>query len=262
MRSWNEQSKPQTIIIALHGIGGAARDFGRLGRALPQESRRTALYALNLRGLGYDSDAEARGDIADSKLWLRDLEEFHRVLAAKYPSAKMVWLGESMGGIVALHTVANGVARPDKLILASPVTSLKTVPAWQRAALVLASSTVPRARIALEELAGGDFQATEGTTHFAQSQKNPWYVERFTLRFMRSLARMADQMPAKAAASTAPVLILQGGRDFLSPPEDGRNFAKQFRTPVERKVFPQSRHLLFYDKEKNEVITEILRWLD
>lgn len=261
VRAWNVQRQPETVIIALHGMGGAARDFGLLGRALPAQSPATALYALNLRGLGYDSEASSRGDIEDTELWLRDLEEFHQVLALKFPQAKMIWLGESMGGIIALHAAERGRKTPDQLIIASPVTSLRSVPLWQRAALTLSAGVIPRARISLETLTGGDFQATSGTSHFSQSESNPYYVKRFTLRFIRSVARMAAQMPDKARRTEVSALILQGGRDFLSPREEGRAFAGQFPRDTVLTVFPKSHHLLFYDVEKAEVIAEILRRL-
>lgn len=261
VRSWNTQSQPETVVIALHGIAGAARDFGRLGRALRSQSPRTALYALNMRGLGYDSVASQRGDIESRHLWLRDLKEFHHTLASQFPEARFIWLGESMGGLIAQHAVAAAGPVPDGLVLTSPVTSLKSAARWQRIALALTSNILPKARVSLEDLAGGDFAATADTSHFAQSERNPYYISRFTLRFLEALAQMAHQMSAKARETAIPVLILQGGRDFLSPPADGKEFAKQFQGPVRHRIYANSRHLLFYDEEKEKVVAEILNWI-
>jgi alpha-beta hydrolase superfamily lysophospholipase len=264
LRHWNLQQNPDIVIIALHGLAGAARDFNNLAEALPTQSPGTTLYALNLRGLGYDDDAAARGDIRDSKLWLRDLEELHDALSQRHPEARFVWLGESMGGLIALHTATRGIQKPDGIILASPVVNVNSIPPWQRFALTLASKMAPCARLSLETVAGGDFHATDDSQHFEQSETNVYYIERFTLRFLNTLATMAGQMPQQARQTdpALPVLILQGGQDFLSPPKVGRQFATLFPSSTRHQTFSKSHHLLFYDQDRSQVVSEVLRWVN
>ena len=260
LRHWNLQSDPQTILIGLHGIEGAARDFGNLGKSLSQQSPTTTLYALNLRGSGYDPSPQDRGNIKSPALWQRDLLELHQQLKKRHPKARTIWIGESMGALITLHTVANSSTPPDGLVLVSPVVSLDTIPAWQIISLRLAAFLAPGARISLEALAGGSFQATTKSNHFDQSQTNPYHVERYTLRYLATLAKLSQTMTQQATKAELPVLVLHGGKDFLSNDLQIQEFTNAFARSPKRHKFPSSHHLLFYDKQKKEVISSILNW--
>ena len=97
IQHWNLQEEPKTILIALHGLEGAARDFRNLGESLIQQAPLTSLYALNQRGGGYDSVVQRQGDIANPELWFQDLRDLDRALRNKHPNAKVIWIGESLG---------------------------------------------------------------------------------------------------------------------------------------------------------------------
>ncbi|WP_411846013.1 alpha/beta fold hydrolase [Roseibacillus persicicus] len=262
LRHWNLQSRPQTVLIGLHGIEGAASDYGNLGKTLPQQSPRTTLYALNLRGAGYDEDLPRQGDIGKARLWIRDLVELDAGLRARHPEARIVWVGESMGALIALKAAAQSEAPPNGLVLVSPVVSLDSIPGWQLGLLRLAARLTPWARVSLETLAGGSFQATTSSNHFSQSETNPYHVESYTLRFLNELAQLSEESPRHADKVTAPTLILHGGKDFLSNPRQISNFANDFSPPATLLNFPQSHHLLFYDKERDAVVSELLDWVN
>lgn len=260
LRHWNLRARPATVIIALHGIEGAGRDFKNLGKALPSQAPGTTLYALNLRGGGYDPTAKERGNIASPQLWQQDLRELHGALRQRHPHARFLWLGESMGSLIALHTAAATSSPPEGLVLASPVVSLDVIPAWQFRALKTAAFVAPSARVSLESLAGGSFRATTSSDHFDQSAGNPYHVGRYTLRYLKTLATLAQEMPNKALETKVPILMLAGQKDFLIQPQQLRRFAERFPTTPQVRFFKDSHHLLFYDKEKAEVISSVLTW--
>lgn len=265
LEHWNLQARPERVIIALHGIGGAARDFKNLGRALATESPGTSLYALNLRSNGYDPDPRDRGDITDRKLWMRDLQELHRALRERHPGAEFTWLGESMGSLIVLHAAAENAESIEGLAgiaLSSPVISIEAIPRGQRALLRLAARLLPRYRFSLARLAGGEFQATTDSEHFAQSKKNDYEIERYTLRYLSTLADLAEEMPTKAHQTEEATLLLHGGKDFLSSQKEIAHFCENFSNPPILREFSHSHHLLFFDKQKNEVVASLLRWMD
>ncbi|MBK1834526.1 alpha/beta hydrolase [Roseibacillus ishigakijimensis] len=262
LQHWNRQARPETVLLALHGIEGAARDFGNLGRALPEQAPRTTLYALNQRGAGYDADWAHQGDIANRQLWQRDLRELHTALRQRHPDARLVWVGESMGSLVMLQALAEGVPEaPEGLVLVSPVVSLGALPRWQVALLRVAATLAPGARVSLAALAGGSFQATTHSDHFAQSEGNPYHVESYTLRYLATLAHLAEEAPRHAREVPGPTLILHGGQDFLTSTGDMERFRAAFPQRPDYQLFPQSHHLLFYDKERKDVIAKLLLWL-
>ena len=261
VQHWNLQAQPKTIILALHGIEGAAQDFKNLGKALSTQSPQTTLYALNLRGGGYDPTPQDRGNISSANLWKRDLLEFHRTLKKLHPKAQFTWLGESMGSLIAMNTVSETSNPPDKLILVSPVVSLNFIPPWQVASLKTASFLVPGLRVSLEALSGGSFQATSNSDHFTQNKTNPYYLDRYSLRYLRSIASLSEQMKQAATKTTLPTLILYGGKDFLTNETEIQEFTAAFPKKPSLHQFHASRHLLFFDKQKNEVIDTILKWV-
>lgn len=260
LRHWNRQAKPETVIIALHGIEGAARDFGNLGKTLATQAPKTTLFALNLRGNGYDPVARDRGDVASARLWQQDLLELDSGLRQRHPEARVVWLGESMGSLIAAHTVAEAERPPDGLILVSPVVSLESIPAWQVKSLKLAAFLAPRARVSLETLAGGSFQATTQSDHFQQSAGNAYHVGRYSLRYLRGLARLSQAMEKTAPRIRLPTLILHGGKDFLTNKNQVSRFANSFARRPDVHEFEDSHHLLFYDKQRSAVVSRILKW--
>ena len=61
-----------------------------------------------------------------------------------------------------------------------------------------------------------------------------------------------------------PVLILHGGHDIFSNPGDIEGFAKRFppAASVQRRYYPDSYHLLFYDHERDQVLADVTKWLE
>lgn len=261
LRHWNLQPKPRNVLIALHGLEGAARDYRDLGKALSKEAPNTTLYALNLRGAGYDPSQEGRGDIRSAELWKRDLLELHQSIRKRHPEARLFWIGESMGSQIVLHTASDSLEEPHGLILVSPVVSLEAIPSWQVASLRLASFFAPEARVTLKSLAGGAFQATTNSNHFDQSETNPYHVESYTLRYLSTLAALSQSMAQKAAQVRTPTLVLHGGKDFLTNETHISKFATTFLKPPTVLEFTNSHHLLFYDKQRKEVVSRILAWI-
>lgn len=268
--SWAPEKKSiSTVLIGFHGISGAADDYKNLANALQKESPNIAVYAPNLRGQGRDPIQSRRGDLAHPHTWFRDAHTFTRLVRERHPEARIIWCGESMGSLIALHaTVSKENQSPpcDALILSSPVVHIspeKLSPA-KRFGLRVVATLFPKARVSLEGISGAEqTKVTNDTIHQEQVNHNDWHVPRFTLRLLRHLERLISEMPAQASKTELPVLLLHGGRDVFSHPEDIVRFEKNFpgTTTVQRQYYPQSYHLLFYDDAREHIFSDISRWL-
>lgn len=271
-RKWvSTREQPDTVVIALHGFCGAAIDYENLAHHLLAEQPRTALYAYEVRGQGKDPDKKRRGDIDDPENWSRDLHAFTDLVRSEHPDARIVWFGESMGALIVSETydkaVANGGKPPcDAIGLSSPVVKIRDdFPTWKKELVRGISKVAPRARVSLEALSGGEpVQMTEDTVHSEQSETNSWHIDKHTLRLLVSLGDMIEEMPDNASAFQVPTLILHGGQDFFTPPNDVRAFVSAIPedTPVTREFYPQGHHLLMYDTVKDEVVADIAGWLE
>ena len=268
-KRWLPNGDAKLVIIGFHGIAGASDDLTNLGEHLRKHLPGTAVYAPDTRGQGNDPQVSRRGDIHHAEEWYKDAYTFNRLVRTRHPEARVVWLGESMGSLIALHAAARaggGKAPPcDALILSSPITAIRRdVPRWRVRLLDFGAALFPRYRVSLEGLSGQEnVRVTSETVHEEQAQTNPWHVPEFTLRLLKTLERLIRTMPAEAPAISTPVLILHGGKDVFSDPVDVEAFADRFppAARVARRYYPESHHLLFYDHERGRVLADVTRWL-
>lgn len=270
LQTWAvKPGQPQRgIVIAVHGLSGASSDFWLLGERMPQ--RGYMVYAYNLRGQGKDPSLESRGDIESAKEWLRDLETFHRLVKRKHPKTPVFWYGESLGSLICLHTAANRLndrLDPDGIILASPVAGLKvTVSSFQRWLLDTAAKLTPRTRFSLGELAGVDesqIQVTSETTHGGQMATTEHHISHFTVRLLCEVGRLLDQNPNAAHRLRMPVLFLASPNDILSSPDQVQSLFSEVRSPKKKLLwYTRSYHLLLHDKQREEVVRDLTRWLE
>lgn len=271
-RKWDRKGvQPDTVLIGLHGFSGASIDYENLATYLVKHQPKTAVYAYEIRGQGRDPLKERRGDIDDPANWSTDLLAFTDLVKKENPDARIVWFGESMGSLILSQTyndaVADGGVAPcDAIGVTSPVVKIRDdFPTWKKELVRGISKIAPGARVSLEALSGGEpVQMTEDTVHSEQSETNSWHVDTHTLRLLVSLGDMIEEMPECASHYQVPTLVLHGGNDFFTSPDDVKSFTGRIpeSTDVTRKFYPDGHHLLMYDKVKDEVIADVAKWLN
>ncbi len=271
-RKWARKNvEPDTVLVALHGFSGASIDYENLAKHLLKEQPESAVYAYEVRGQGRDPKKDRRGDIDDPENWSVDLLTFTALVRDMHPDARIVWFGESMGGLILSHTyheqIEQGLKPPcDAIAISSPVVKIRDdFPAWKKELVRGVSKVAPRARISLETLSGGEeVPMTADSVHSEQSETNSWHIEKHTLRLLVALAEMIEQMPEYAADFEVPTLVLHGGKDFFTNADDVKDFVGHIpeTTPHRRLYYPEGHHLLMYDDVKDEVVEDIAGWLD
>lgn len=267
-RKWISRDVEQdVVVIGIHGFCGASIDYANLGSYLLGNQPKTGLYAYEVRGQGSDPIQARRGDIGDPSDWYRDLFAFTQLVREQHPGVKVVWFGESMGALIASHAWREApVSDPpcDGLVLSSPIVRFRDdIPAWTPGLIQIAATTLPLARVSLDMLVGGDdVQMTQTTTHSAQARKNPYDIDKHTLRLLAALGRHIDGMNDCAATFRAPVLVLHGGKDYFNNDSDMRGFVARIPEGVSRTYhsYPQAYHLLMYDERREVVFRDIARW--
>lgn len=261
--------KARAVVITIHGLSGAALDFWMLRDAWPQEG--VAVYGLELRGQGNDPDKRKQGDIASAGIWQQDLLAFHRLVKERHSGVPVFWYAESLGTLIALHTVTDLMPdsdeHPSGLIFSSPAAGLRLRPEGIKATvLYTAIAIMPWKKVNLERLGGVDdknIRVTHDTTHGAQMAVTSHYVSHFTLRLLREVDTMMRNAPQSAARLQVPVLVLASPKDVIASEQQIQDLFDQIASRDKTlRWYRQSYHLLLHDKQREEVLADATNWLD
>jgi len=259
---------PKTVIIGVHGISGHAGDYANLGEYLLKESQDTVVFAPETRGQGMDPVKSRRGDVIHVEDWYKDLYTFTGLVRKRYPKAKIVWFGESMGSLIVMHAYnhpPHGEKKPDALVISSPIVDVASkLPGWRYTAARTLAALLPKLRISLETLAQEDHPVvTADDIHEEQAAKNPWYIKRYTLRLLLALSQMADGLPDQAEQVACPVLVLHGGKDIFTSDASVKKWFGHFPDPKKKELrfYPGSYHLLMYDHARDQIFKDVSDWL-
>jgi len=207
--TWSNSSDPKTVIIAVHGINGAASDYTNLVNYLLHHQENLTIYAPETRGQGNDLNQKRRGDIYRKEEWFKDLDNFSNFIKSQHPYSEIIWCGESMGSLIITHCYAQKTYfKPDRVILLAPVVSLKPhLPMWKYKLANLISNLLPQYRVSLSLLAGDQaVKVTQSSdNHEEQASTNSYYIEKFTLRLLSNLGDLIMNMNACASNMDCPV---------------------------------------------------------
>ncbi|MBX9638919.1 MAG: lysophospholipase, partial [Mycobacteriaceae bacterium] len=176
------------------------------------------------------------------------------------PGLKSVVLGHSMGGGIVF---AYGVERPDNydlMVLSGPA-----VAAQDQVAPLLAfvakglGAVVPG--LAVQDL---DVNAISRDPEVVAAYRNDplVYHGKAPAGIARALIQVGQTMPQRAPALTAPLLVVQGSEDRLTPVEGSRRLVECVGSAdVELKVYPGLYHEVFNEPERSQVLDDVVAWI-
>lgn len=258
---WESVAETRAHVLCIHGLSGAAADFGPLGRRLSAQG--LTVWAVNLRGQGNDPDQTRRGHFLDPREWRADLAAFADRRLGGRP---LHLVGESMGSLVSVDAVAHGALRPERLILSVPVTETRApIPGWMVGLLRGASNVVPRLKLSPLRFVHGKTsipRLTSDDAYMAYLQNIPHRVGGFTLEFLSRFHDLMQEASRNAGRIDVPTLMLSAGRDVFIRPEQSRAFFERIAARQKEYVFyPDSHHLLWHDVDTDDVLDRITRWI-
>lgn len=267
---WVAGGRPERVVVAIHGLSGAASDFWPLGEYL--SSRSTAVYSYELRGQGNDPQRDRIGDIRRPEQWYADLDTFLCLVRAEHPGVPIFLYGESLGGLISVNGM-EALGAPNRaairgLILASPVVSLKdleALPGVSYIALMAVIRLCPHRMISVEKLSEGkkDMKITGDTDHRENMRRTPHAVNAYSYRLLGTIKDLIDDSLEEASELQKPILVLYPAHDLLTTPEAVEAWYGRLKSEdKQRHLFERSFHLLLHDSQREEVLAIIGDWLD
>lgn len=265
LRQWPAEGQPRAVVIALHG-------FNDYGNAFADPA---AYWAKHDGIITYAPDQRGFGASPYTGLWpgadvlAGDLLQLTRLLRQRHPGLPVYWLGESMGGAVALvalghtgHERVDAADRPDGVMLSAPaVWGRASMPLSYRVALALTSYTVPWMTFSGRGLG---IQASDNIPMLRRLGADPLVIKRTRADAIHGLVGLMDKAaasPGNLGDKPPPLLVLYGLRDEVIPKPPVERFVAALGGHARVALYANGWHMLLRDLEADKVWRDLAVWM-
>jgi len=254
---WTPDTDPRGVVVLAHGLGEHARRYDHVAARFGREGLVT--YALDHRGHGRSGGKRVL--VKDMSEYTGDFDTLAGIAGKEHPGVTRVVLGHSMGGGIVF---AYGVERPDDydlMVLSGPAvaaqTAISPLLAWVAKAVGAIAPGLP-----LQELDANAVSRDPAVVN-AYHTDPLVYHGKIPGGVARALLLVGETMPQRAAALTAPLLVVHGSEDRLIPVDGSRQLVDAVgSSDVELKVYPGLYHEVFNEPEREQVLNDVVSWIN
>ncbi|QDZ15728.1 alpha/beta fold hydrolase [Humibacter ginsenosidimutans] len=253
---------PRAVIHLVHGIGEYATRYEPLVSVLNENGY--SVYAADQRGHGqtgldqWNGDRSKLGRLGPGGLRaaVEDIRQLNGIIRAENPGVPLVLLGHSMGSLTSQMLVNDHADELDALVL---------------------TGTAYRTPLHME---AGDLNKHHkqlGTTGYEWLSRDPQVAADFAvdpLTFDAKVLKLfgvADGLrlygrPARGIHDL-PLLVMIGEEDSLGGPKSARMLVAAYEhragfTDTTLEIYPGARHEVFNETNRDEVMRDLVLWLD
>lgn len=255
--------RPRAVIQLAHGVGEYAKRYEYLVGKL--NAAGYSVYADDHRGHGqtgldqWSGDRSKLGRLGPGGLraTVESVRQLTGIVREEHPDLPLVLLGHSWGSLMAQMIVNKHADEYDALVLTG--TAYRMIGS-------MASGDLNKRHKHLGTT-GFEWLSRDTAVHRA-AVADPLMVD----AKVRNLFGTADALrllgrPGKALDRDLPLLIQIGGDDPLGGEKSARRLAAAYQrrsglTDVAVRVYPEARHEVFNELNKDEVIADLVAWLD
>jgi alpha-beta hydrolase superfamily lysophospholipase len=272
----------KAVVMIVHGASEHAARYDRFARFLNEHGY--AVYAMDLRGHGntrlrsgalLDAGPDAWNHFVEDQKWLRDQ------IAREYPGKKIVFFGHSMGSGIAQDYMTRYGRSVDAYILSGTFYG----PAVPDEVLKAADDAAHSAPLEPSPMFAGIFAGfnkpfadkpgfewlSRDAAEVAKYVNDPLCGKPFGNELTRDFFRGLSQMRAPDVEARIPtdvrIHIVSGDQDPVGENTKGvmaliERYHALGLTKVTYKFYPQARHELLNETNRDEVQRDLLSWLD
>jgi alpha-beta hydrolase superfamily lysophospholipase len=284
---WLPAAPPKAVVQIAHGLAEHAGRYARLAAAL--NAAGYAVYAGDHRGHGRTARTSAElGIFADSGGWRKcqdDLWQLNRRIAADLPGLPIVLIGHSMGSFMVQQFICeHGDALAGAVLSAS---NGKPAPLAAAGRLIARIERLRLGRLGKSALIHAlAFSALNkpfapARTPFDWLSRDAAEVDKYIadprcgfqaavqlwIDLLDALAAIADRARQARIPQGLPILVIAGMRDPVSQNTKGlAQLLAAYRAAglarVAHRFYPEARHELFNEVNRDEVTRDTIAWLD
>jgi len=277
---WRPEGTPRAIVQLLHGMAEHIGRYERLAKALNQ----AGYLVIGRNHPGHGPHAEQLGYFADKKGWDMLLEAAHQVslmVKNEYPYLPLYLLGHSMGSFAAREYALRWGGELDGLILSGtgffgrPLCAAgkilaklspqkRTAKAVDKIAFSSNNTPFKPARTAFDWLSRDEEEVDK---YIADPYCGFIFTGRAFADFFGGLIALTDVKRLSQMPKDLPVYFLSGENDPVGQMGKGvKKVAEQFKKAgmanVTEKLYPDARHELFNELNRDQVTADLIGWLN
>ena len=285
--AWNGDGTPKAAVLLLHGMAEHAGRYDHFATHLAQNG--FAVRAHDHRGHGGSvSDASPLGHLADRDGWNLAVEDAHAhavAVSKEFPGIPLVLLGHSMGSLIAQEylirygdtlsgAILSGTSgKPDLLAsLGRLIARMEKLRLGRRGMSSL-----------LEKISNDDFMKgfKPGRTTSDWLSRDHGQVDRYIadplsgglsstqlwIDLLDGIARCSRSERQRLVPKDLPIFLFSGARDPVGQNTRGvrqlvEAYAAAGLSKVEYTFYPEGRHEMLNETNRDEVYEDVVRWLE
>lgn len=253
---WTPDTEAKGVVILCHGYAEHARRYDHVAERFGAAGLIT--YALDLRG---------HGRSAGKRVYLRNISEytadFHHLVGiatAAHPDLKRIVLGHSMGGGVVFTYGVEHSGDYALMVLSGPAVHAQDA---------VSSVMIGVAKVVGSILPGLPVEQLPPEAVSRDPEVVAAYIAdplvhkgKLPAGVAKALIGVGETMPQRAAAITAPLLVVHGEKDSLIPAAGSQLLVECVGShDVSLKVYDGLFHEVFNEPERAVVLDDVVSWI-
>ncbi|OPA85465.1 alpha/beta hydrolase [Pseudomonas fluorescens] len=282
---WMPEGPARAVLMLSHGMAEHSGRYARLADALCAAGY--AVYALDQRGHGRTADEGTLGLYAEEDGWNKvvgDLASLNQHVGQQHPGLPIILLGHSMGSYIAQAYLLHHSASLHGAILSG--SNFQPVALYRAARVIARAERLRqglRGRSALiDYLSFGSFNKAfkPNRTAFDWLSRDPAEVDKYIndplcgfrctnqlwVDLLGGLQQISKASNLAQIDPGLPILVMGGECDPVSEGKRLTSLANALREAgcqhLQLNIYPQARHEVFNETNRDEVTADVLTWLD
>ncbi|VVO16518.1 alpha/beta hydrolase [Pseudomonas fluorescens] len=284
VNQWLPEGPPKALILLAHGMAEHSGRYARLAQVLCANGY--GVYAPDLRGHGKTAEQGVLGHYADKDGWSKvvgDLACLNQHIGQQHPGTPIVMLGHSMGSYIAQAYLLHHSASLHGAVLSG--SNFQPIALYRAARLIarferLRQGGTGRSAL-IEWLSFGSFNKAfkPNRTPYDWLSRDPDEVDKYAkdplcgfrctnqlwIDLLGGLQQISKASNLAQIDPGLPLLVMGGECDPVSNGTRLKDLADAFRAAgsqcLQLNIYPQARHELFNESNRDEVIADLLAWL-
>lgn len=259
-QSWTKPNA-QKVLVIQHGFGEHSDRYTNLLKALENEP--VNVYALDSRGHGRSEGK--RGHVDQFQRYIDDLADLIRIVKKEQNVEKVILLGHSLGGVIALQYATEGFNQDNLLGLIISSAGLKVKMDFEKEIKKLAAEILSSFLPAFTVDANLDLKYLSHDQKVIDDyKKDPLVHGKISFQMGKNLFHLNAVMKNKAHLIQVPILMIHGEQDGIADVEGTKEFFNNLVcSRKELKIYPGLYHELMNElpPDREKVLNDILEFI-